>query len=129
MRWSTSRESTAWKFALRFLSERLDHEPLPAASLTPAVGAPVPASTALTKRTPPLARPPNPVAAAAENSLAVESAQVNAPWRLAFACRPAARLYAPPARLETPPGTVAPCAAATLVLPPPTALYPPPATL
>src|SRR5262245_5808491 len=55
-RCKTSRESTDWKFAFRFLSESDDHEPLPGASLTPAVGAPVLALTALTKRTPPVAR-------------------------------------------------------------------------
>src|SRR4051794_11893019 len=114
--------STAAKLAFRLRSERLDHEPLPAASLTPAVGVPVPASTPLTKRTPPVARALNSLSAAAEKSLAVESAQVNAPCRLALACLPAARLYAPPARLDTPPGTVEPSAAATLELPPPTAL-------
>src|SRR4051794_27833211 len=108
-------------FAFRFRSLSVDHAPLPGASTTPAVGAPV-AATALTKRPPPVARALNSLSAAAKKSTSVASAQVNAPSRFALARLPAAKLYGPPARLDTPPGTVAPNCAATLVFPPPTTL-------
>src|SRR5436190_2257197 len=111
--------STPWKLALRFLSDRLDQEPLPGANFTPAVAAPVVGLTALTNTAPPVARAANWLATAPTRaspaigkSLAVESAHTNAPCVFALACRPAARLYCPPARLDTPPGTVAPSAEA-----------------
>src|SRR5437764_1033353 len=80
-----------------------DDEPLPAASFTPAVAAPVVAFTAVTRVIPPVARARSWLFAlgtsaspAIGKSLAVESAHTKAPWVLALACRPAARLYAPP---------------------------------
>src|SRR5215203_5037812 len=105
-RWSTSLESIARKFASRLRSLSVDHAPEPGARLTPAVGAPVPASTALTKRAPPTARAENWLLAVEGKSSAVESAHTNAPWWVALACLPAARLKLPPALLLLPPGTV-----------------------
>src|SRR5207253_3516395 len=75
-------------------------------SVTPAVGLPDP-SIAETNRAPPVERTLNSSCAVEAKSKFFESAHTNAPWWLAFARFPAARLVLPAAVLEEPPGTVA----------------------
>src|SRR5215470_12075052 len=127
-----SRPSTAAKSALALRSLSEDQEPPPLARLTPAVGLPL-LSTAVTKRTPPVARAANSLAAAELNGLLVVESSANrkvpawAAWTTAFV--PAAKLLAPAAVLLVPPPTVAPPPLAVLPRPPPTVAEAPPAVL
>src|SRR5262249_59888689 len=99
-----------------------DQEPPPLARVAPAVGLPL-ASTAVTKRSPPVARAANSSAAAELNGLGVESSANRkvpawAAWTTAPV--PAAKLSTPAAGLLKPPATVAPPPLAVLSAPPPT---------
>src|SRR3954451_20359985 len=97
----------------------VDQPLVPAGSSRPEVALPEP-SIPETNRAPPVERTLNWSGAVEGNWKAFESAHTKAPWWLAWASRPAARLKSPWATFELPPGTVAREPLAMLLLPPPT---------